>query len=196
VPYLRSVVPNGHVWLDRLLLDHPAQHLSGTVGGIADQVRGLELQALLEAIGHRSSEVDFLGAVRRCGLHVQDNPGPGVDQIVSRVGIERRSAWGSRPARCRSGGPQRVELLASNVDREFAVLQHLDRGIILIPPSAHPFSGIIRLAAEMVEIELAGEPDNDAIQRRVSEIIMIQIVRFAQSSLSPSAVDLGKAEIR
>ncbi|MEJ2632904.1 MAG: hypothetical protein P8011_07965 [Acidihalobacter sp.] len=89
-----------------------------------------------------------------------------------------------------------MELLASNVDREFAVLQHLDRGVILIPPPAHPFSGIIRLAAEMVEIELAGEPDNDAIQRRVSEIIMIQIVRFAQSSLSPSAVDLGKAEIR
>jgi len=83
---------------DALVLDHPAQHRSGAIGGVADQAAWLETETLLDAVDHRSRRVDLLRSVRGRGLDVDDDPGLQIDEVVGRVGEERRPARGGGPA--------------------------------------------------------------------------------------------------
>ena len=79
---------------DALVLDHPAQHRSGAIGGVADEATGLETETLLDAVDHRPRRVDLLRSVRGRSLDVDDDPGLQIDKVVGRVGEERRAAWG------------------------------------------------------------------------------------------------------
>ena len=72
---------------------------AGAVGGVADQTIGLHAEALLDPLDHRLGRFDLLRSMRWRGLDVHDDPGLQIDQVVGRVGVERR------PARC--GGPAR-----------------------------------------------------------------------------------------
>ena len=75
----------------------------GAVGRVADQAFGLEVEAFLDPIDHRLGRVDLFGPVRRRSLDVDDDASVDIDQVVGRVGVERRAAGRCGPARCRVG---------------------------------------------------------------------------------------------
>ena len=53
---------------------------------------GLELEALLDPFDHRPRRLDFRGAMGSGRLDIDDDAGLHVDQVVGRVGVERRAA--------------------------------------------------------------------------------------------------------
>ena len=97
----RVPFPNWDVWRNLLMLDHPAKHRCGTVGGVPDEARGLETKPLFNSLNHRSGRFDLVRAVRGRRLNVHDDPRFQVDQTNGRVGEERRATRRSGSARGR-----------------------------------------------------------------------------------------------
>jgi hypothetical protein len=84
---------------DALVLDHPTEHRRGAVGGVAHQAIDLQSEALLDTFDHGPGRLALWAPMRRRGLHVHDDPGLQVDQVVGGVGVERRSVRRSGPTR-------------------------------------------------------------------------------------------------
>ena len=84
-----------------LLLDHPAPASARTVGGVADEALGLEAEAFFDPIDHRLGRLDLRCAMARRRLHVDDDPGLQIDQVVRRVGEE---GWPARAPVQRAAG--------------------------------------------------------------------------------------------
>lgn len=76
-----------------------------------------------------------------------------------------------------------VEISASSIDRGAAVLQRLPHGAIIIPHNAQPFSQIISGCDQLLKIELGQKNPSAGVTRRLSEIIMLQIIGYARSRL-------------
>lgn len=85
--------------LDGFLFRHPAQHLASAVSGIANQSLQLETEALLDTLDQGFDRVHFLDPVRSGGHHVDDCADLDNDQIVGRIGIERRTSRNCCPLR-------------------------------------------------------------------------------------------------
>src|SRR5437899_3340013 len=88
--------------LDLLLVNHPSQNCRGAVIGVADQSVGSEIKAIFNPLNHRLGGVDLIDLVGGCRLNVDHNSRGNVDQIVRRIGVERRSTRGT-PLRGRIG---------------------------------------------------------------------------------------------
>jgi hypothetical protein len=80
------------MWLDVFLVAHPAQELSSTIGRISNQLFGSHFEALLEPFDHGPGGLYFQCPIGRCGFHIDNDTGVGVDQIVGRVSIKGRAA--------------------------------------------------------------------------------------------------------
>lgn len=96
------------------------------------------------------------------------------------IGIEdgRAQTWRS--------DSETVELFVSTIPRRMSVLQKLSDGIVVVPPDSLPFATILRQSVELQIAEIAGGyADRDpSVVRRCAEIGLIQLVRFAQSSVA------------
>jgi hypothetical protein len=81
--------------LDLLLVNHPSQNFRGAVIGVTDQAVRFEIKAILDPLDHRLGRIDFVGLVGRGRLDVNHNARGNVDQVVRRIGVERRSPRGT-----------------------------------------------------------------------------------------------------
>lgn len=76
-----------------------------------------------------------------------------------------------------------VKLTISSIDRSAAVLQKLPHGAIIIPGDAEPFAEIIKNCVKLIELDRKGPHSDQGTQRRLAEVIMLQIISFARSNL-------------
>lgn len=76
-----------------------------------------------------------------------------------------------------------VKLIVSGIDRSAAVLQRLPHGAIVIPSEAEPFTSMIRRCVELIEMDKNGAHSDEGTQRRLAEVIMLQIIGYARSRL-------------
>src|SRR5690606_28572307 len=76
-----------------------------------------------------------------------------------------------------------VEIIISSIDRSSAVLQRLPHGAIIIPADAQPYTDMIAGCAELLDKELGQASPSAGVTRRISEIIMLQIIGYARSRL-------------
>jgi hypothetical protein len=91
------------VRLDPVLIDQPVQHLGCSIGGVADQLSRIEIEAFERALDHALCR-QHLGLTdrRRC-FDIDDDRVVGIDQVVGRIGKERRPAVRRGPPRRRIG---------------------------------------------------------------------------------------------
>lgn len=113
---------------------------------------------------------------------------------VWRTGARRRAeipAEGLRPVPFGSPPEAEVaELIVGHIDRKNAALATATDEFVLIPPGTAPYSAIFQGLAAVLDAELAvPQVDGDAVERRVAEIIVIQLVRFGLDVLEP---DFGR----
>lgn len=88
------------------------------------------------------------------------------------------------------------ELFVSSIRRKAALLQGLDNELLVVPPGARPSATIIRhaVAIHAAEYRRQGKSGDDMIIRRCAEIVMAELVRYAQAALVPEgAVPSGIA---
>jgi len=103
-----GVVEHRDVWLDAALMHQPGEVIGGAVAGVGRKLLGPKAEALMRAIDHPALR-RHLGLSDRCRcLHIQDDGVLQVDQIVGAVGEEGEPAIGSRPARGRIGGRDKL----------------------------------------------------------------------------------------
>lgn len=76
-----------------------------------------------------------------------------------------------------------VKLIVSGIDRSAAVLQRLPHGAIVIPPEADPFARVIEGCVELIELDRAGPYADKGTQRRLAEVMMLQMIGYARSKL-------------
>ena len=96
-------VEHRDVWLDPLLIDQPVQHLGRAVGGVANQPGRVEIEAFARALDHPLGRRHLGLADRRRRLDIDDDRVVDIDQVVGRIGKERRAPVGRGPARGRIG---------------------------------------------------------------------------------------------
>src|SRR5262249_36564724 len=84
---------------DLRFVDQPVEVGARTVGRIASKPLGLDVKALLGALDHSPGRAHLGLADGARRLDVHDDAGLHVNQIIVRVGKERRSAHGPRPLR-------------------------------------------------------------------------------------------------
>lgn len=106
---------------------------------------------------------------------------PGQTMLVSSgtgIGIERGQLhkW-----RAKTSG----EMLLSSAPRTVALIQQLQGGYIMVPPSATPYSSVLKLAVDIMAVEIqSGHAETDGnVIRRCAEITLIQMIRYASNSL-------------
>ena len=76
-----------------------------------------------------------------------------------------------------------VKLIVSGIDRSAAVLQRLPHGAIVIPREADPFASMIEGCVELIELNRAGPHADEGTQRRLAEVMMLQMIGYARSKL-------------
>jgi AraC-like DNA-binding protein len=86
---------------------------------------------------------------------------------------------------CWKASDNDCELFISSIYRQAGPLQGLDEELIIVPPNADPSAHIIRhaVAIHKTEYETRSNAGDDMIIRRCAEIVMAELVRFAQTSL-------------
>lgn len=96
----------------------------------------------------------------------------------SAVGFERGQAHTWRAV---SDG----EMLISWAPRAVALIQQLQDGFIVVPPTARDISLVLRLAVDMIAAEIrTGQAGIDSnVIRRCAEITLIQLIRYTRSSM-------------
>ncbi|MNQ88448.1 hypothetical protein D3C85_1037080 [compost metagenome] len=97
------LVPHGHMRFDLLVFNHPTKQRCSAVRRITHKPSRLDVEALFDPIDHGSGGVDLRCAMRRRGLHVHDDAGRQIDQIVGRVRVEGRTTRCCGPLRSRVG---------------------------------------------------------------------------------------------
>lgn len=148
--------------------------------------------------------LDYPDPRRACFYHVLQGAaffrtGPGDDDVHyitegTTVGVEGHAHhWSdashvhpsiSRRLRANRGTEDfPLRLVVSSIDRSAAVLQRLPQGTIIIPVSARPYSQMIEDCVQLVERDRASAYPDPGVQRRLAEIIMLQLVGFARSRL-------------
>jgi AraC-like DNA-binding protein len=93
--------------------------------------------------------------------------------------IGRKHRWiGTRP------GADGFSLFVSSISRRAALLQGLDRDLIIIPPDAEPSASILRHvgAIHMMELARFAETGDDMILRRCAEIGLAELIRYARNT--------------
>ena len=114
-------VEHGDVRLDPVLIDQPIQHLGRSIGGVADQLGRIEIEACERALDHALCRQHFGLTDRRRRFDIYNDRVVGIDQVVGRIGKE---CW---PA-VRRGPPRR------RISRCDELARHLgsraERGII------------------------------------------------------------------
>lgn len=78
-------------------------------------------------------------------------------------------------------GTAPTELLYSSVDIKSAILRQLADGVIIIRRQDTPYAGTIRQCLELMETDAAESPGDDGVRRRLAEVCMLQMVRFARA---------------
>ena len=87
----------GTCGFDLLLLHQPVQHLGRAIGTVARQPLGLEAKALSRALQHGAGSPHF-GLTHGPGsLHIHDHGRLEVDEVVVRIGKERRTTHRTGP---------------------------------------------------------------------------------------------------
>ncbi|WP_439817031.1 AraC family transcriptional regulator [Zavarzinia sp. CC-PAN008] len=77
-----------------------------------------------------------------------------------------------------------VELIMGRIERHTAALMGGNDAFVFIPPDLAPFDRLFRAISTLLEAELTtSQFDRDAVERRVAEIIVIQLLRFELASL-------------
>ena len=89
--------------LNAVLIDKPAKHLGRTVGAVAHQSGGVEIEALHRAFDHAFGGENLRLPDRGGRLDIDDDRIVGIDQIICRVGEEGLPAMSAGPARRRIG---------------------------------------------------------------------------------------------
>lgn len=99
------------------------------------------------------------------------------------IGIEDGShhCWTTTAAQAAAG---EVWLMMGSVDRRHTIIQRLMNALIVVPADAEPHASIIRHCVEAMAIDARRTPGDDAIRRRFTEIIQLEMLRFAESSLA------------
>jgi AraC-like DNA-binding protein len=82
-----------------------------------------------------------------------------------------------------------VEIFSGSIDRSLAVLQRLPHGAIIIPADAKPYAQMMAGCASLTELELSQPAPDGAVIRRLSEIVMLQLVAFARNRLLHGLAD-------
>ena len=80
-------------------------------------------------------------------------------------------------------GEGRVELFAGYVERRHTVIQRLLNAVVVVPADATPHASIIRHCVEAMVIELGRGERSEQIMRRFSEIVQLEMLRFADAML-------------
>ena len=88
---------------DPLLMDQPIQHLGRAVCSVADQLGRIEIEVFERTLDHTPCRCGFGLPDGRCCLDINDDRILRVDQVVGRIGEERRSAVCSGSPRRRVG---------------------------------------------------------------------------------------------
>ena len=159
----------------------------------------------------RPFQRDIPDATRAFFYHVKRGAawfrtGPGADELHyvpagTSVGVEGHAhQWFDstklpRSAIRKGRGPRAgddelpVEIFSGSIDRSLAVLQRLPHGAIIIPPDAGRCAQMMKGSASLIELELS-EPNPDwAVVRRLSEIVMLELVTFARTGLVRELAD-------
>lgn len=76
-----------------------------------------------------------------------------------------------------------LELLACSVGRSSALLQGLESGAIVVPPEAQPQAAMIRGCIDLIELELASAAPQPGTQRRLAEVVLLQLIAHARALL-------------
>ena len=154
---------------------------------------------------NRPFTLDFPDTRRACFYYVKRGAaffrtGPGANQLHyitqgTAVGVEGHPhQWLDRthlhPSDIARVGGDRAdssdlpfELFMSGIDRSAAVLQRLPHGAIIIAATARPYADMIRGCVELIELDQERDDGDSEVSRRLSEVIMLQIVNFARSRL-------------
>jgi hypothetical protein len=93
------LVEHGHMRLDPVLIDQPAEHLGRAIGAIAHEPSGVETEAVHRALDHALSGEDFGLPDRRCRFDINNDSVFDIDQVVGGIGKERLPSMGSGPSR-------------------------------------------------------------------------------------------------
>jgi hypothetical protein len=84
-----------------LAVVEPSQHVAGPIGRIGCQTFRLQVKGILRPVHHGPCRTDLGLTDRPAGLDIDDDGIVCVDQIVDRIGEDRRPVHCRRPLACR-----------------------------------------------------------------------------------------------
>ena len=120
------------------------------------------------------------------GSLILERPGipPAFLRVGDLLGIEKGSRLSIRADRC-----DEAILLISSIPRRHAYIANLPDDMIYIAADEQPMAAMLRLMVEAIRLELASGAADVEVIRRLSEVIMLQLLRRVQVGI----VRMGQA---
>lgn len=75
-------------------------------------------------------------------------------------------------------------VLVSSIGQQHAFIRQLPDGLLIVAPHDRPYSDLIAASVAVLDAALTHDPGDIAVVRRACEIIMLQLLRFVQRTIT------------